>query len=481
MDSNDIRVSTLKDKIHVRMRGKLANVILNTEFAYFRSLIHAHITLNRIIKPYFLPKEVALATELVDGILRFPTGRSANLMTNPIVKYGTHMRDEIYRFFKPEEKGHDDLFACNGKCKGFTTPAVLQKAYNFKPVKNVAAGNSMAVAEFQLQYYDRLDLVMFSKFCDANVTVDRNIGGNVEPICMVTGCVEALLDIEYIKAVAGPIPLTVMYSFKYSLMDWLDKILAMNNPPLVHSLSYGNDEVQQTSVSYMLAVNQQLMKAAARGLSIVIAAGDQGVWGRSGNEHDQKFHPDFPASSPYVTSVGGTDFKKRSHIGKETTWTCGGGGFSNTFARPTWQENIVSNYLNHANSSGLLPNSSLFNASGRAYPDVSVLGGRVNPYCVSVRGGSFRGVSGTSASAPVIAGLLAQLNNIRLCKGKPPLGFVNPFLYQNADCFRDIDDGSMNNCLPKATGFVALSGWDPATGFGSPNVECLKERVKKLS
>ena len=97
----------------------------------------------------------------------------------------------------------------------------------------------------------------------------------------------------------------------------------------------------------------------------------------------------------------------------------------------------------------------------------------MNPYCVGIRGGSFGGVAGTSASCPVVAGIFAQLNNVRLAAGKPSLGWLNPLIYANPSCFNDVNDGSMNNCNAGTTGFSALGGWDPATGMGSPNFACL--------
>jgi tripeptidyl-peptidase I len=257
-------------------------------------------------------------------------------------------------------------------------------------------------------------------------------------------------------------------------LDWVNQIISMTNPPLVHSVSYGNDEVQQTSVAYMNSVNEQFMAAGTLGLSILFASGDQGVWGRSGVS--TRYHPDFPAASPYVTAVGGTDFKTKSVIGEETAWSCGGGGFSDTFARPSYQEDAVSSYLTAA--AGSLPKSSLYNSTGRGYPDVSALGGQVNPYCVAIRGGtSFGGVAGTSASAPVVAGIFAQLNNVRLAAGKPALGFLNPFIYSNPTCFNDVKDGSQNNCNAGTDGFPAVTGWDAATGYGSPNYACLATKV----
>ena len=284
------------------------------------------------------------------------------------------------------------------------------------------------------------------------VTVQTTIGGNNPSYCTLypSFCTESLLDIEYIKAVASAVPLTVIYSTQYSILGWIDQVLSMKTPPLVHSVSYGNDEVQQQSVQYMYSCNAQFMAAGVRGLSILIASGDQGVWGRSGVS--SVFHPDFPASSPYVTAVGGTNFKTASVVGPETAWNCGGGGFSNTFGRASWQSKAVTDYF----KSGTLPPSSYYNASGRGYPDVSALGGLTNPYCIA--NGGLGGVAGTSASTPVVAGIIAQLNDIRLKAGKKSLGFLNPLFYSNPKCFNDVNDGSSNSC-DGSYGFKATKGW----------------------
>lgn len=456
---DNARVSKFGDMVHVKMPVSVANQVLNTEFGLFRSVRERSVALARITKPYSLPAEVANVVSLVDDIMRFPA-----------------LRDAPRSFGSEGELSADDEFSsCGRDCSGFTTPDVLQSAYGYPDVKSVADGNSMSVAEFQLQYYDNTDLDSFSDACGVTATVDTTIGGNKEFICEAGGCVEALLDIEYIEAVANPIPLTVLYLSTYSLLDWVDQVMSMDSPPLVHSVSYGNDEIQQTSVEYMETCNTQFMKAGAMGLSILFASGDQGVWGRSGV--GSEYHPDFPAASPYVTAVGGTDFSTKSTIGEESAWSCGGGGFSDTFETPEWQSDAVASYLTKAAAQGVLPDSSLFNATGRAYPDVSALGGQVNPYCVGIKGGSFGGVAGTSASCPVVAGVFAQLNNVRLAAGKSSMGWLNPFIYANGDCFNDVSDGSMNNCNRGTTGFSALSGWDPATGFGSPNYECLAKAV----
>jgi tripeptidyl-peptidase-1 len=285
-----------------------------------------------------------------------------------------------------------------------------------------------------------------------------------------------MLDIEYIAAITDPIPLTVVYSSTYSLLNYVNELIEMPNPPYINSVSYGNDEVQQTSTEYMETCNTQFQLAGAMGLSILFASGDQGVWGRTGYSKTATFHPDFPAASPYVTAVGGTNFVTKSVIGAEAAWSCGGGGFSNTFSIPSYQASFVQSYLTNAAADGTLPDAKYFNSSGRAYPDVSALGGQTNPYCVSYRGGKFGGIAGTSASCPVVAGVFAQLNDLRFRNNQPAMGFLNPFIYQNGDCFNDVQTGT-NNCNADTPGFTAIAGWDPATGFGSPNYACLSTRV----
>ena len=136
---------------------------------------------------------------------------------------------------------------------------------------------------------------------DVNVTTV--IGGNEQK-----AGVESELDIDYIKGLSPSIPLTLIYAKEFSLIDWITSVTAMENPPLVHSVSYGNDEVQMPSAGYMQACNVQFMKAGARGLSLLFASGDSGVCGQMGCDNfNLTFHPDFPASSPYITAVGVRD------------------------------------------------------------------------------------------------------------------------------------------------------------------------------
>jgi subtilase family serine protease len=184
------------------------------------------------------------------------------------------------------------------------------------------------------------------------------------------------------------------------------------------------------------------------------------------------YHPQFPASSPYVTSIGGTqgpesgspEISCQSQLGGVIT---SGGGFSYDFPTPYWQTDAVSYYLGNAPEA-----FAGFNRNGRGYPDLSAMA--VN--YMTVVGALLEPVSGTSASTPVIAGMVSLVNSQRIRIGKGPVGWLNPALYAlssnvSTSFTNDITSG-INNCVAHATiccaeGFEAIEKWDPNTGLGS--------------
>merc|ERR1712070_125729 len=263
----------------------------------------------------------------------------------------------------------------------------------------------------------------------------------------------------------------------YSLANWAQALETMDNPPPVMSVSYGNDEIQQTSGDFMDSCNVQFQKLGAQGISVLFASGDQGVVGRTGKSRDGKYHPDFPAASPFITAVGGTDFAKKSVIGAEKAWSDGGGGFSDHFDAPDYQTSVVQEYLKKLDAAGETPPADAFTSTGRAYPDIAALAGVQNPYCVGASLAvkpSMTGVGGTSAACPVASGLFARLNAARAEKSMPNMGFLNPWIYQNPQAWNDVKEGSITGANG-VKGFAALEGWDAATGFGTPNfAEMLK-------
>lgn len=436
-----------RDMLTVHSSVAAAEAALNTTLHFFTHKERELVRIVRADRHYWLPAPVAEQVAMVGELLQFP--RLRPLFLENLQGSGTWPN------------------SCEAaSCAGLVTPAVLAQRYKLPNASDAAKGTSMAVAEFQQQYYKPTDLASFGSKCHRDVKVDKVIGGN-KP----SAGVEAELDIEYIKSVAPEVPLTVVYSNQYSLLAWANQITAMSDPPLVHSVSYGNDEVQQSSAQYMYTCNTAFMKAGLRGLSILFASGDQGVCGRSGCGllMHSRFHPDFPAASPYITAVGGTDFLGKG-IGEETAWSASGGGFSDNFAIPEYQKAAVAAYK--ANPAAKLPPANLWNNTGRGYPDVSALGGQKTPYCVAVSG-RFAGVAGTSASCPVVAGVFARLNGLRAAAGQKPMGFLNPFIYQNPSGFQDVASGT--NGGSRVYGFTAVKGWDAATGLGTPDFESLSK------
>lgn len=197
------------------------------------------------------------------------------------------------------------------------------------------------------------------------------------------------------------------------------------------------------------------------------------------------------ASSPYATSVGATDFVVKNVVGEEQAWAGSGGGFSYEFGRPAYQQAAVASYLSAAGKAGSLPDAAAYNSTGRAFPDVAALGGSQNKYCIVAMGPT--GAYGTSAATPVLAAIVAKLNARRGAAGKPPLGFVNPLFYQHPEAFHDVTLGC-NSGVPSMVagapsgeggaraggkggsgackgnvGFPAMTGWDAATGLGTPD------------
>ena len=196
------------------------------------------------------------------------------------------------------------------------------------------------------------------------------------------------------------------------------------------------------------------MALGVRGVSLLGSSGDGGVSGsQSGACPGGIFIPTWPASSLYVTAVGATQ-----NASPETAASFSGGGFSNVYGVPDYQQAAVAAYLAQAT----LPPPGVYNHTGAGIPDVSALG--VNFEIVS--GGRTFNVDGTSCSCPTFAGIVSLLNDARALAGKPKLGFLNPLLYSHPEVFTDILTGDNPGCGSK--GFSAAPAWDPITGLGSP-------------
>jgi tripeptidyl-peptidase-1 len=178
-------------------------------------------------------------------------------------------------------------------------------------------------------------------------------------------------------------------------------------------VSYSDDE-DTIDPAYAAAVELLFKKLGARGTSMIHASGDGGVSGAQGGAclPGGRLRPTWPASSPYVTSVGATDTSYAAAAGFSA------GGFSNRYAPAPYQAAAVAAYLAR-NVPGMPPAAS-FNKTGRGVPDVSAVGEGF----MIVSSGQNLNVDGTSCSTPTFAGIVGLLNDARVFAGKPPLGFL---------------------------------------------------------
>uniref|UniRef100_A0A6B2L5D1 Peptidase S53 domain-containing protein n=1 Tax=Arcella intermedia TaxID=1963864 RepID=A0A6B2L5D1_9EUKA len=396
-------------------------------------------------------------------------------------------------------------------------------------LRGMHPNNSQSVVAFEEQYISLEDLKSFFNFAGMPYQDPVIIGKN-DP---TNPGGESTLDIQWVMAIGAGIP---SYFWSVSgpgpvhgggayILTWAMQIADTLYPPLVTSISYGDTEQgffdKFGNYSYIDRMNDELSKMALRGLTVIAGSGDAGASnvGEAGNDISDTdptctpMRPFFPSNSPYVLSVSSTFFSVNtlpicqqkfedhplvcSEVGEiavsvrqGTHWTTGG-GFSNLTATPVWQQQAVNNYLNLA--AGTLPPSQYWNSAGRGYPDVATVGFNL----FVVWGGNIVSIGGTSASGPILAGIIAMINDLRLQRNKGPLGLINPVLYAQHTAsiqnliFKDIVvgenfDGDLQaRDSPYPTfcpyGFITQVGWDPVTGLGTPNFRYLSEYLTSLN
>lgn len=265
---------------------------------------------------------------------------------------------------------------------------------------------------------------------------------------------EVMLDIEVAGAVA-PAAKIAVYFAPNTDAGFLDAVTTAVhdtvNAPSVVSISWGGPESTWTPQA-LTAMDQALQAAAALGVTVCVASGDSGS---TDGVADGANHVDFPASSPHALGCGGTRLKATtSVIQGEVVWNDGnpasgasGGGVSAFFALPSWQQGLDATTV-QGRAQAL---------SARGVPDVAADADPQTGYEVVVDG--VQAVfGGTSAVAPLWAGLIARINALTGRKA----GFIQPALYAHEAACRDITKGNNG-------GYEASAGWDACTGLGSPN------------
>ncbi|KAI4250164.1 MAG: hypothetical protein L6R40_000336 [Gallowayella cf. fulva] len=247
-------------------------------------------------------------------------------------------------------------------------------------------------------------------------------------------------------------------------LTWVRYVLAQRDLPQIISTSYGDDE-QTVPEAYARRVCNEFAQLGARGVSLLFASGDDGVGGAgtcftNDGKNTSTFLPSFPDGCPFVTSVGATkNFNPEVVAFDPRNGFVSGGGFSNYFRRPSYQDNAVKPYVASLGDQF----KGLYNKRGRGYPDIAAQGQLFQ----TVWNGTIRRLDGTSASTPAAAAILSLVNDSLLAAGRKPLGFLNPWLYKRGyQSFTDVLSGSATGC--GTSGFPAVKGWDAVTGFGTP-------------
>ena len=268
---------------------------------------------------------------------------------------------------------------------------------------------------------------------------------------------EVMLDIEVAGAVAPGAAIDVYFApvTDQGFIDAVSTAALASVTPCAISISWGGPESLHTAQA-ITSMNSFLEDAAALGTPVCIAAGDNGS---SDGLSDNLQHADFPASSPFALACGGTRLNSADavHIDSEVVWNdnngATGGGVSDVFPVPDYQA-----------GTGVPPTVNPGHFAGRGLPDVAADASPDTGYQIRVDG-SNQVAGGTSAVAPLWAGLIARMSQYL---GDAP-DFLNPLLYgdpQAQRTFNDIISGNNGS-------YSAAAGWDPCTGWGSPNGDAL--------
>lgn len=345
------------------------------------------------------------------------------------------------------------------------TPVDLASAYKFPraPGSDLVQGNGVCVAIIELGggWTTQNLTSTFGRIGQPNPTViDVSVDGGVnDGGADVNSSGEVMLDIYCVGAVV-PAAKIAMYFAPNTYQGFIDTIITptndtVNNPSVI-SVSWGTTDTNWGSVNRN-AFEAAFAAAVVKGITVFVAAGDYGVRALSSSA---TYTVQYPGTSPYVVCAGGTviSINNDYSIASEIPWgtsggsTAGGGGVSGIFGIPTWQTGF---------NSKLYPGGTVSALTGRGIPDVSAM---ATGYTFYYGAGNATGTFvGTSATAPLLAGMMARLNQL----SERRIGFVNSDWYAvRTTAFNDQITG--DNHGGNAVGYMADTGWDAATGLGSP-------------
>jgi kumamolisin len=349
------------------------------------------------------------------------------------------------------------------------TPPQVATLYNF-PTPFNASGQTIGLLEFG-GGYQVSDIQKF--FAGLNLAPPTLTSVGIDGATNSPGSpadVEVALDIDVSGSVAQGAQIAVYFA-PWTEQGWLDAVLTAVFPnegqptPSVLSISWGWPELESIdglawTTAAIQAVSSTFEDAGALGITVFAASGDHGS---SCGITDNKAHCLYPGSDVWLTSCGGTVLENVSGSSfAQGTWNdnngwATGGGISDVFIPPPqWQANVK------------LPKSVNDGHLGRGLPDVAGNADSASGYYLIVDGQSVGPVGGTSAVAPLYAGLIALLN----AKLGAPVGFLNSTLYNLPGICEDVADG-VSNATNGAPGYTSGPGWDACTGLGSINGSAL--------
>ena len=346
------------------------------------------------------------------------------------------------------------------QASGYLPNAVAQ-LYGF-PTTVTGAGQTIALIELGGGYLDSDTQAAFSAMglAPPSVVAVSVDGGQNTPTPDDGADGEVALDIQVAGGAAPGAGIAVYFAPNTSagFADAISQAVHDTaTKPSVVSISWGSAEPNWTAQT-VAAMNSAMQDAATLGVSVFVASGDNLA---TDSVDDGQVHVDFPAASPYAIGCGGTQLNASGgSVASEVVWNDGtsgtGGGISTLFPVPAFQSGVT-----------LPPNAST-GAAGRGVPDVAGNAAPGTGYQIVVNGQTQQ-VGGTSAVAPLWAGLAALLNQ---GAGKP-VGFFLPTLYaQAASAVREITEG--NNIPSGSTlGYSAGPGWNACTGLGVPEGQML--------
>jgi kumamolisin len=360
------------------------------------------------------------------------------------------------------------------------TPPQVAQLYNF-PTAGNAAGQTIGILEFGGGFdVDRNGVPTDIKaFFDGlglgtpTLTTVGIDGATNSPGSDLDSDTEVALDIDVCGSVAQAASLAVYFA-PNSERGFLDAAATAVHPsagqptPSVISISWGGSEGLAWTAGGISALSGVFAEAVDLGLTILVSSGDKGTDCGAG---DGIARVEYPASDPFVTACGGTIVTDvRGLTFSEGTWNddsgATGGGISTVFPLPSWQVGI-----------GVPVSANAGGGQGRGIPDIAGNASQYSGYNIPVHG-STSPIGGTSAVAPLYAGLIALIN----ARLGIAVGYLNPMLYaMPGGVFQDINDGVNNRWSGEATltpAYTSGRGWDACTGWGSVNGSALMNALE---